>query len=315
MNKNALVRQSKHRMKIIHHYLNVSSNASATCRYYGISRQVFYKWLNRYRKLGDSGLYDLTKRPHKSPKKTSSDIVSRLLYLRVNYHFGAGKISNYLKRYHNIEIAASTVHKILTDHGMSLLPVNKLKYERSKTKWKRYEKQQPGQRVQIDVKFLERIAGTSKRLYQYTAIDDCTRIRVLKIYDRCNQKTSIQFAQEVKKRLPPCVRIFSIQTDNGSEFQSDFHWYLEDNDIKHIYIKPRTPRLNGKVERSHRIDNQEFYQLLDKNMIADDIHLYNKELKNWEDYYNFNRPHGALDGQTPYERLKLRSENQKSLAV
>ena len=61
------------------------------------------------------------------------------------------------------------------------------------------------------------------------------------------------------KRLP--FRILVVQTDNGSEFQSLFHWYLRDRDIQHVYIKPRTPRLNGKVERSHRIDNQEFYQL------------------------------------------------------
>ena len=63
------------------------------------------------------------------------------------------------------------------------------------------------------------------------------------------------------------------------------------------------PHLNGKVERSHRVDDQEFYQLLDKDGISDDIHLFNDKLREWEDYYNYHRPHGALDGQTPYERL------------
>jgi transposase InsO family protein len=61
--------------------------------------------------------------------------------------------------------------------------------------------------------------------------------------------------------------------------------------------------LNGKVERSHRVDDQEFYQLLDKDGIADDIQLFNEKLREWEDYYNYHRPHGALGGQTPYERL------------
>lgn len=156
------------------------------------------------------------------------------------------------------------------------------------------------------MKFLERIPGTSKRFYQFTAIDDCTRIRILKIYDKCNQKIAINFISEVLKRLPFRVRV--IQTDNGAEFQSHFHYYLVDHDIKHVYIKPRTPRLNGKVERSHRIDNQEFYQLLDKNGIKDDIRLFNDKLREWEDYYNFYRPHGALDGHTPYERLKQKKE-------
>jgi transposase InsO family protein len=94
-----------------------------------------------------------------------------------------------------------------------------------------------------------------------------------------------------------------IQTDNGAEFQSRFHWHLEALDIRHVYIRPRTPRLNGKVERSHRVDDREFYQLLDKNGVADDIRLFNEKLREWEDYYNYHRPHGALAGQTPYERL------------
>src|SRR5262245_48736927 len=82
-----------------------------------------------------------------------------------------------------------------------------------------------------------------------------------------------------------------------------FHWHLEGLDIRHVYIRPRSPHLNGKVERSHRVDDQEFYQLLDKDGITDDIHLFNEKLREWENYYNCHRPHGALDGQTPYERL------------
>lgn len=74
-------------------------------------------------------------------------------------------------------------------------------------------------------------------------------------------------------------------------------------DIRHAYIRPRTPHLNGKVERSHRTDDQEFYQLLDRIGISDDIHLFNEKLREREDYYSYHRPHGALQGQTPFERL------------
>ena len=115
------------------------------------------------------------------------------------------------------------------------------------------------------------------------------------------QLAAIRFVDEVIRRLP--FRIHVIQTDNGAEFQSKFHWHLQELDIHHVYIRPRTARLNGKVERSHRVDDQEFYQLLDKGGISDDIHLFNKKLREWEHYYNYHRPHGALDGQTPYERL------------
>ena len=302
MKKNELQRWAKWRIKVIKHALEVTENFSQTCRYFGISRQTFYKWLRRYKIYGETGLCDQSKKPHRSPKSTSAEVISKILYLRQNYHFGPGKISLYLNRYHKIRIATSSVHRILQRHGLGRLPTRQRKYERHRHRWKRYEKAQPGHRLQVDVKFLERIPGSSRRLYQYTAIDDCTRIRILKIYDKCNQKTAIQFIDEVVHRLP--FRIQVVQTDNGAEFQSKFHWHLQDHDIQHIYIKPKTPRLNGKVERSHRIDDQEFYQLLDKDGIMDNIHLFNKKLSEWENYYNFHRPHGALDGSTPYERLK-----------
>ena len=173
-------------------------------------------------------------------------------------------------------------------------------------RWQRYEKPRPGHRLQLDVKFLERIPGTRRRFYQFTAIDDCTRIRVLTVYDACNQRTAIRFIDEVRRRLP--FRIHVVQTDNGAEFQSQFHWHLEGLDIRHVYIRPRTPHLNGKVERSHRVDDQEFYQLLDQDGVTDDIHLFNEKLREWEDYYNYHRPHGALGGQTPYERLVAKRE-------
>jgi transposase InsO family protein len=183
---------------------------------------------------------------------------------------------------------------------MNRLPANQ-KHQPHGKRWQRYEKPQPGHRLQVDVKFLERLPGSRRRLYQFTAIDDCTRIRVPKVHDACNQRTAIAFIDEVLRRLPSRVHV--VQTDNGAEFQSQFHWHLETLDIRHAYIRPRTPRLNGKVERSHRVDDQEFYQLLDKDGISDDIHQFNDKLREWEDYYNYDRPHGALGGQTPHERL------------
>lgn len=271
-----------------------------TCRHYGLSRKTFYKWHRRFADHGAAGLCDRPSRPHRSPRATRGEVVSKILYLRENYHFGAGRIAAYLQRFHQLSIATSSVHRILGRHGLGLLPANQ-KHRPHKQRWQRYEKAQPGHRLQVDVKFLERIPGSRRRLYQFTAIDDCTRIRVLKVYDRCNQTTAILFIDEVRRRLP--FRVLVIQTDNGAEFQSRFHWHLEALDIRHVYIRPRTPHLNGKVERSHRVDDQEFYQLLDRDGITDDIHLFNAKLREWEDYYNYHRPHGALDGQTPYERL------------
>jgi len=303
MTKAEQTREFRFRLRFLKYFEEVS--------YFGISRQNFYKWKARYDEFGEAGLISRSNRPHHQPRKTRPEVVEKILYLRKHYHFGAGRISAYLKRFHEISIAASSVHRILTAHGMPRLPANQ-KHTSHRKRWKRYEKQRPGHRVQVDVKFLHRIPGTRKRFYQFTAIDDCTRVRVLKIYDKCNQGTAVDFINHVKRRLP--FRILTVQTDNGAEFQSHFHWHLANLDIRHVYIKPRTPRLNGKVERSHRIDQEEFYRVLDTNNIREDIHLFNGKLREWEDYYNFHRPHGGLAGQTPYEKLISKTKEAETLS-
>ena len=118
------------------------------------------------------------------------------------------------------------------------------------------------------------------------------------MFKRHNQTSAINFIDYVVEKFP--FRIHTIQTNRGHEFQAQFHWHVEDKGMRHIYIKPRTPQLNGKVERSHRTDKEEFYQLLN---YTDDVDL-NIKLEAWENFYNFNRPHGAFNGKTPYETLK-----------
>lgn len=298
----------KRRLAILRHAEEVTGNVAMTCRYYGISRQMFYTWRRRYDEDGLEGLRERSRRPLTSPRATHVDVVGKIIYLRQNYHFGPGKISMYLKRYHDVEISNSGVWRILKRLELNRLPASQ-RYKRLDKRWQRYEKQLPGHRVQIDVKFIAPIAGVTPRrkYYQFTAIDDCTRLRVLRIYPACNQKTAIQFVDYVLERLPFLVQV--IQTDNGAEFQSAFHYHVLDKGIGHSYIKPRTPRLNGKVERSHRIDAEEFYRLLDGTVI-DDAQVFNNKLREWEDYYNYDRPHGALGGQTPYERLRAKTQAQ-----
>ena|SRR5271166_2154702 len=307
MSEPQLPREVRRRLAIIQHAEEVTGNVAMTCRYYGISRQVYYRWLRRYQEQGIDGLRDLSRRPHHSPNATHVDVVGKILYLRQNYHFGPGKIAMYLKRYHDVEVSQSGVWRILKRLDLNRLPASQ-RYKRLDRRWKRYEKQLPGHQVQIDVKFVEPLktaarpaVGRRTKYYQFTAIDDCTRLRVLRIYPRCDQKTAIQFVDYVLERLPFPVQI--IQTDNGAEFQSAFHYHVLDKGVGHRYIKPRTPRLNGKVERSHRIDAEEFYALLD-GLVIDDAKIFNNKLKEWEDYYNYHRPHGGLAGQTPYERLR-----------
>ena len=190
------------------------------------------------------------------------------------------------------------MYNVLVRNGLNRLPVNCNK--RSMPSVIRYEKQVPRHHVQVDVKFLDLIdpGGAKVRRFQYTAIDDATRIRALKIYEKHNQANAIDFADHVIERFP--FRIHTIRTDNGHEFQARFHWHVEDLGIRHVYIKPASPNLNGKVERSHLTDKLGFYQLLD---YTDDVDLKEK-LAVWEEFYNVPRPHAGLGGRTPYEVLR-----------
>ena len=141
-----------------------AGNVARTCRHFAISRKTFYKWRQRYHEHGDIGQADRARAPHRSPRATPAEVVSKILYLRQHYHFGPGKIVDYLKRFHSLSIACASVHRILRRHGMNRLPANQ-KYRRHAHRWTRYEQAQPVHRLQVDVKFLERIPGTRRRFY------------------------------------------------------------------------------------------------------------------------------------------------------
>jgi transposase InsO family protein len=274
-----------------------SRNVSRKCRSLGMPRSTYYRWKKRFDEEGVAGLSNRCSGPNTHPRSTPPHVVEKIVHLRTKYHLGPQRITWYLERYHGISISCSTVYRTLIRQGLRKLPQN---VGRRALHTRRYAKRVPGHHVQVDVKFLtlHRPDGRRVKRYQYTAIDDATRIRSLKIYARHTQKSAIDFMDHVVKRFP--FRIHTIRTDRGHEFQARFHWHVEDQGMRHVYIKPRTPQLNGKVERSHRTDQEEFYQLL---TYTDDVNLNNK-LAEWEHFYNFSRPHGAFDGKSPYEALR-----------
>jgi len=267
------------------------------CREFEVPRSSFYRWKQKYEKAGQAGLYRERPVAYHHPSRTPPEVVEKILELRAEYQFGALRIRYYLERYHGIKISESTVSRVLKAHGVNRLPKTA---PRRALHTKRYAKTVPGHHVQVDVKFLQLKdrAGKTVKRYQYTAIDDATRIRALQIFPEHNQARAIQFMNYVIEKFP--FRISTIRTDRGHEFQARFHWHVEDQGMRHVYIKPQTPQLNGKVERSHRTDQTEFYQLL---TYTDDMDL-NAKLKAWEDFYNYDRPHLSHEGKTPYEVMK-----------
>ena len=274
-------------------------NICKACRYYGVSRSAFYLWKKAYEIHGDEGLVNKKPCPVNLKLRTPPEVVEKVLHLRRTHHLGPIRIVWYLERYHGMKISDAGVYRVLRRNGLNRLP---RRVGRRAVHTHRYAKQVPGHHVQVDVTFLtlQGKDGRNIRRFQYTAIDDATRIRALKVYRRHTQQNAIHFIDSVVEKFP--FRIHTIRTDRGHEFQALFHWHVADKGIRHVYIKPRTPQLNGKVERSHRTDKQEFYQLL---TFKGDVDL-GKKLAEWENFYNYHRPHGAFSGRTPYEALRER---------
>jgi len=256
-----------HRKMFVVRFASGARNISKECREFGVPRSSFYRWKKAYEKEGIDGL--IRKKPiaKRHPRQLAPEVVEKILHLRRVYHLGPQRITWYLERYHGVKTSCSSVYRTLVRNGLRRLPRN---VGRRAIHTRRYAKQVPGHQIQVDVKFLTLKAadGSKVRRFQYTAVDDATRIRALKIYKRHNQKCAIDFVDHVIEKFP--FRIHTIRTDRGHEFQSHFHWHVEDKGIRHVYIKPRSPQLNGKVERSHHSDQEEFYQLL---TYTDDVEM------------------------------------------
>lgn len=284
------LRQAKARLRRIQHYEQVTHNVSQTCRFFGVSRRQFYTWLHRYREQGLEGLKNLksgSRRPHLA---TPPHIVALILRVRAERQYGPIRICFYLQRFHQVYVSVPTIYKILKRHGV---PRVSMKRYRPGPR-RRRDFTVPGQSVQVDVKHLK-LGG--RRFYQFTAVDEATRYRVLRIYTHNSIPNAIAFMDEVRQRLPMAIQ--RVQTDNGNEFGSDFTWCLRDLGIAHRHIPPGCPEVNGKVERSHRTDGEEFYR---RTTFRTPGELAGK-LRRWEHEYNHRRPHLALAGKTPAERV------------
>lgn len=268
------------------------NHAGKVCTHYGISRFTLRKWYKRYDLLGEVGLYDISSTPKTFPLQKRSETDEKLiLNLRKERNLGTRRIQSELKRLYSISFSTATIHKVLKKHAVA--PLRLKRHYRKQIK--RYSCKVPGERVQMDV------CKIANNLYQYTAIDDCTRYKALALYNRRTAVNTLNFLDQVIKRMP--FPIQRIQTDRGQEFFAyTVQEYLRERKIKFRPIKPLSPHLNGKVERTQRTDLDEFYSSVDPK----DSELQNK-LMVWEKYYNQHRVHSSLHGKTPnekYENLK-----------
>jgi transposase InsO family protein len=261
------------------------ANYTQVCLRCGVSRPTLRKWVSRYRAHGIDGLVEKSKKPLTSP---TARITERergwIAELRAR-RLGSRRIQSELKRSRAFEVSRPVIEKAL----QTMDPKPPLRRVLGRKGKKRYAKEIPGERVQMDT------CKIAPGVYQYTAVDDCTRIRVLAIFSRRTAANSLRFLEQVIEEFP--FPIQRIQTDRGREFFAYcFQEKLMEYGIKFRPIKPASPHLNGKVERSQRTDLEEFYPTVD--IQGKD---FSDRLREWQDYYNQDRVHGSLGGRTPWQ--------------
>lgn len=257
MSRAAKAREQEHkaraRLHVLHDNEQVTRNVTRTCRFFGISRTLFYRWRDRYRQHGLVGLHDGPRGPRHHPYTTPPHIAALILQVRRDRPYGPLRISLFLARYHNVYVSTPTIHRILRRHRVRRVSLKRYRPGPRR----RREIHVPGQSIQVDVTHLK-LGG--RPFYQFTAIDEATPYRVLRIYAHNSIRSATDFVDELRRLLP--VAIQRIQTDHGSEFGTDFTWHLRDLGVGHRQIPRGCPESNGKVERSHRTDEDEFYRRL-----------------------------------------------------
>lgn len=285
MNLNSRTLKARESWMFCYAQLGSVSKAALKC---GIPRSTLYRWINRVKTEGKEGLLGYSRRPKNlARQKVTPELIKLIQTIRLEYKFGPQRISIHLLRVHNVELSGPTIWRVLQS-----LEMPKIQKYRKHTDVIRYNRPIPGDRVQIDV------TKVGPKCYQFTAIDDCTRMRALNLYPNKKSNAAVDFLGYVLDTFP--FPIHRIQTDWGTEFFNDiFQEELMVHFIKFRPIKPRSPHLNGKVERSQLTDKSEFYSTIpkkDRNMNLA------PSLKQWQDFYNFRRPHASLNGKTPYEK-------------
>jgi transposase InsO family protein len=288
------------------YYRSHGHNARLTCRHFGIAPQTFYRWKRRYDPLRLESLEDRSRRPHRLRRPTASaELVQAVLKIReANPRWGKDKLAPLLRE-EGWEASNSMVGRImrrlreqgrLVEAPRALVSMRRRSYPRPYAirKPKGYQVVDPGDLIQVDTLDLRPLPGVV--LKHFTARDTVSRWDVLEIAARATAVTASRFLDSLQKRAPFAVR--AIQVDGGSEFQAEFEKECEKRRILLFVLPPRSPKLNGRVERAHRTHREEFYEVADLGWTVAEIRPH---LLAWERIYNTVRPHQALGYKTPWQ--------------
>ena len=294
--------EAKSRLKILDWFRSHEHNISLTARHLGLERKTVRRWLKRFQTRGLLGLNSESRRPRRFRHPTTPwQVVQGVVDLRNQYPaWSKYKIMTMLAQ-KGMSISASTVGRILKRKGLIDKKVTRRRRKAALHPKARFPHglkiSRPGDLIQVDTKYIMLVGG--RKLYQFTAIDVLSKIRVLDVYASQSSRNGARFLEQCIACLP--FPIGAVQSDNGSPFLKEFERVCTVKCIPHYFIYPRNPKQNSYVEISHGADEREFYQ---QGNTCSDIERMRVKLKNWMHIWNEVRPHQALNYLTPAEYIK-----------
>jgi transposase InsO family protein len=271
----------------------------------GVSVRTAYKWLARYRSDGLSGLRDRSSRPLRMPRQTASEWQLQVISLRREHRMTSPAIARQLR------LPRSTVCRILRRAGIS-----RVRDLDPRPVVRRYEKQRPGELVHVDIKKLGKFARAGKRVtndprranrgigweFVHVCIDDATRIAYVEaLDDELGATCAGFFSRAIAWFASLGIRIERVISDNGSGYRSfAFAQVCGLHSIRQSFTKAYRPQTNGKAERFIQTLQREWAYARSYDSSAQRRGV----LQPWLRHYNRRRPHGSLDGEPPFAKLK-----------
>jgi putative transposase len=301
----ALSRDAKHRLKILDY--GRTHTVAATCRHFGIARSTYYRWATRYDPQHLPVLENRSSRPRRCrrPTWTAAQAEAVRQARERSPRWGKDKLAVVLKR-DGVPLSVSMIGRILADltrrrmlvepKATRLRPHSRHARPYAIRKPKEHAVTQPGDLVQLDTMHLTPLPGLERR--HFSAVDVVSRWGVTGVRARATAGTATAFLDELEARTPFPIR--ALQVDGGAEFMAEFETACQERGLALFVLPPRSPKLNGHVERANRTHRQEFWELYDGDL---DLPPLQAALREWEETYNHARPHQALGYRTPAEHL------------
>ncbi len=288
-----LSKQARRGLKWFDYYHSHGNNARLTCRHFDISPQAFYRWKRRYDPRHIASLEGCSRRPKHLRQNTASlELIEVVRRLREEYpRWGRDKlvvllpeegffcstsmVGRIIRRLKDRRVLREPIRNHVSAHRRGIRPY-------AIRKPRDYQVTQPGDLIQLDTLDIRPLPGLV--LKHFTARDIILRWDIVDVYSQATASTATHFLDKLEQRMPFSVR--AIQVDGGAEFEAIFEEECQKRAIELFVLPPRSPKLNGAVERAHRTHTEEVYEVTESSF---DLHELREELLEWERVYKYHK--------------------------